>query len=40
MTDLQTSLDRLADHVEASLDMRQLESIVWEDDAFFRLTPE
>jgi adenosylcobyric acid synthase len=29
MIDLQTALDRLADHVEASLDMRQLESIVW-----------
>jgi adenosylcobyric acid synthase len=29
MIDLQTSLDHLADHVEASLDMRQLESIIW-----------
>lgn len=30
MTDLQTALDHLADHVEASLDMPQLESIIWE----------
>jgi adenosylcobyric acid synthase len=29
MIDLHTSLDRLADHVEASLDMPQLESIIW-----------
>jgi adenosylcobyric acid synthase len=28
LTDLQISLDRLADHVEASLDMRQLEAII------------
>ncbi len=33
-TDLQTSLDRLADHVEASLDMRQLEAIIWKDTPF------
>jgi adenosylcobyric acid synthase len=31
MMDLHTSLDRLADHVEASLDMPQLESIIWPD---------
>jgi len=31
MMDLQTSLDRLADHVEASLEMSQLESIIWPD---------
>lgn len=30
-TDLQTSLDRLADQVEASLDMRRLEAIIWND---------
>ncbi len=28
-TDLQTALDCLADHVESSLDMQQLESIIW-----------
>ncbi len=28
-TDLQASLDHLADHVEASLDIKQLESIIW-----------
>ncbi len=28
-TDLQTALDQLADHVEASLDMQRLEAIIW-----------
>ncbi len=29
MTDLQTALNQLADHVEASLDLQKLEAIIW-----------
>jgi adenosylcobyric acid synthase len=34
-TDLQTSLDHLADHVEASLDIQKLEEIIWGNASFF-----
>ncbi len=39
MTDLQTSIDQLADHVEASLNMQQVESIIWADECFNAVNP-